>query len=417
MDRKHAYLVGKGRSLDTLDKGAFKDPDAEVWCVNHAILKVAALGLPNRLVCVQTDPFPDLVPPTGAEWLCSMRVDVPADRPCTRFSELDLTGFEHEGTLICSMPLMHSRGICRVTMLAFDSYFGDCSYTDGKTLWWLRLYNSQARTFARDHGMSLEWVDRDGVPHEDDFKFRQALVSVSMGSRYNRSTDLMAASFLRHNPGWDHCGYRDGDVTAFLPPPQRNWTPFDKCEVSRWLAAKRALYDGKYDSVVYCDGDVRWYGPVSSKPHACLWLYPHAVTNHGKNDRRHWQCKDGVVNLGMFEMHPHINMESVFQLMVDEPLRDPRRFSFGHRTLWLQVQATGLLGCGVGARLDDDPGMDVATWNAVERRLVDGDGGLEVECAYRRYPLRTVHFHTPEKFALLGPVAERLARDYMRGLQ
>lgn len=415
MDRKHAYLVGKGRSLDTLDKGAFKDPDAEVWCVNHAVLKVSALGLPNKLVCVQTDPpDPVFLPPDNAEWACSERVLVPTGRQCTRFSEEDVAGFEHIGTLPCAMELLRRRGFASVTMLACDSYFGDDSYSDGHVLRYSRYYNLHARKTAQQAGMTLEWVDRNGAPHRDDFRYRRAVVAVACGPSHVSNAMGMCRSFMKANPGWECSQYFDGKVASLLSPQCRSWRPADQCELGRFAAMARELE--RFDQVVYCDSDVRWYAPMPELPVAPLWLFPHVLTGRGMGDRSFRQYEDGVMNIGIMSSWLHHMSYPVLHGVFKYVL--PRASSMRqYGLLWTQKLASCLPEMGMGVRVCSDPGMDVAGWNMCERTIErDADGVLKVRCGDGIVPLRSLHFSrcTLEKLENASPLVRGLVDEYRR---
>lgn len=247
-------------------------------------------------------------------------------------------------------------------------------------------------------------------------KDSRCLVAVAMGRQFEAQTDRMVLSFTRHNPGWEVERYYGDRLQALLPVQCRYWTPFNQCEIGRWLAFKDAL--SRRGRVMYCDGDIRWYAPARDQEPVALRLYPHYVTRAAKRSAKHWLMKDGIANIGVMELFRRPDTDEVLGFVVGEVLHAPQRFMHGPQ-LWLQNLVSSTVDCGLDACYDDDPGMDVASWNYRhgDRRLVcTGGEGIKVECDGALHTLRTVHFSSKslDKWSLIDPVAARLIEDYKR---
>lgn len=417
---KHCYLCGKGKSLDNATPEWFPDKDAEIWCINQSCDVIHAMNTGHKLRCVVNDPWIDYVPPSDVIWHCGLGVPT-GDHPLVRkYSPELLTGKWGSPTCMCALRLMLEDGCDAVTMVGFDSHFtgsrayADCLGVKSDEIAPYHFYDTMMRRFAARHRLSLGWVDGDGRIHADDRKFRKCLVAVSMGDRYIRQTEGMIRSFLEHNPGWSVERFYDGRLESLLPSSCQRWSLFNKCEIGRWLAMQKCL--GEYDTVLYADGDIRWYGKYESDFDHTAVLCPHYVTGFARNNKKHWTMKDGAANIGIIEMNRSIECDGVFDFIINEVLHNPPYFM--HRDqLWLQNLVSTLPDCGYDAVYSADPGMDVASWN-----LRSGDREVSIEDG--RYMVRTctglvsglVSFHFSSKslgsLVNYGDAVRKLLEDY-----
>lgn len=134
----HAYLVGKGPSLDDLDASDFPDAAAPVVCVNESIHAVEKLKLPNPLFAIQQDrALRDDCRPSSpdARWLVSAQAwpetSAETDPRAVRYAPADLGLKTSSWTAQCALRLLAAAGATAVDMLAFDAALTrDCSYAD-----------------------------------------------------------------------------------------------------------------------------------------------------------------------------------------------------------------------------------------------------------------------------------------------
>jgi hypothetical protein len=242
----------------------------------------------------------------------------------------------------------------------------------------------------------------------------KALIAVAHGDRYARQTDRMVDSFIAHNPGWDVLRYYGGDLEALLPDACRGWTPFNKCEIGRWLAMGRALETHK--TALYCDGDVRWYGKYQTGSHA-MSLTPHYVTAAARRNAKHWIWKDGAANIGIVEMKRHGQTDGILDFVVGEVLHRPAAYMHGEQ-LWLQNIVSAVPECGFDCVFSRHAGLNVARWNLRKGdRVLERDGGkIKVSTPEgERFPLVAFHFSSKSlgSLDLCGDIASDLKRRYL----
>lgn len=415
---KHAYLCGKGRSLDNVTIGWF-DADSPVWCLNQSATVIRRL-LPDREIhCVLNDPWIHYAPPEDVIWHCRSIVDTKG-RPAEKYYPEALTGHWADPTCMCALQLLRNRGYDSITMIGFDSHFdgsrtyADCLKVKSDEIAPMHFYDTLMRKWARRNGVSLTWVDSKGVGHRDDFRFRKTLVAVSIGEKYNKQTERMCARFQELNPDWDTCHFYDEGLTSLLPVPCHDWSAFNRCELGRWHAMKKCLED-RYDTVVYADGDICWYAPYEESIEHDIVLYPHYVTKRGSQDRKHWVEHDGTANIGIMELNRSIDHDRIFNLVIGEVLHDTPRYKHKEQ-LWLQPLVSCLHDCGFDAVYNLDPGHDVARWNLhSDRQVLRRDGQYIVRASDgRESPLKSFHFSSKSIASLpkYGDVVRQLLEDY-----
>jgi hypothetical protein len=126
-DSTHAYIVGKGPSLDILTASNFPDAAAPVLCCNEAIRRIETLGLPNPLFGVQQDARVgfDGRPMRGGTWLLSSQswtaCHGAACPNAIRYDPVKIGGHAKSLTADQCMRLLGSVGFTAGTMLAFDA--------------------------------------------------------------------------------------------------------------------------------------------------------------------------------------------------------------------------------------------------------------------------------------------------------
>ena len=134
----HAYLIGKGPSLDQLTPAAFAaHPAAPVLCCNESIHTVEALDLPNPVFCIQQDAvLKERCRPRAATWFLSKQAweagrgdwhprAVRYDPKTLGLKAKSLTA------RIALAILANAGGFEHVHFRAFDACVtGDCGYAD-----------------------------------------------------------------------------------------------------------------------------------------------------------------------------------------------------------------------------------------------------------------------------------------------
>ena len=100
---------------------------------------------------------------------------------------------------------------------------------------------------------------------------KRILVAVAIGETYERQADVMAESFLAHNAEWDVKIYRGDEINPLMPMQFRNHKPFNRSEIGRWCAVRKALEDG-YETALYCDNDIFFYGGYDPLGHGVIIL-------------------------------------------------------------------------------------------------------------------------------------------------
>ncbi|MBR4220331.1 MAG: hypothetical protein IKR81_04190, partial [Victivallales bacterium] len=131
-----AYLVGKGKSLDTLTPLDFPDHEAPVLCCNEAIHTIEKLALANPVFCIQQDAsLKETCRPERSGWLLSSQawgLGKGDAYPLAQKFIPDEHGLKSSTlTAAVALRLLAEAGTRRVVMLAFDAHVNrDCNYAD-----------------------------------------------------------------------------------------------------------------------------------------------------------------------------------------------------------------------------------------------------------------------------------------------
>ncbi|MBT3290259.1 MAG: class I SAM-dependent methyltransferase, partial [Victivallales bacterium] len=131
----HAYLIGKGPSLDQLTPTAFPIVDAPILCCNESIHAVEALDLPNPLFCVQQDAaLKERCRPQRATWFLSAQAwnagKGDTYERAVKYDAKGVGGRTRSLTASQSLRILYrAHGFGHVHMLAFDACVtGNCEY-------------------------------------------------------------------------------------------------------------------------------------------------------------------------------------------------------------------------------------------------------------------------------------------------
>jgi len=419
---KHAYLVGKGKSLDNVTEGWF-DETSSVWCLNQSADVIRGL-LPKREVhCVQNDPWINYSPPISVFWHCRSGISIGKHPKVQTYCPETLTGNWASPTCLCALELMHQSGIDCISMIGFDSYFdssrtyANCINVKADEIAPFEFYNSVMRRYAIKRGISLHWVDKNGIAHIDNQQFKNTLVAVAMGNAFVKQTEGMIRSFLALNPDWSVERFYDNDINKLLPDACRTWSSFNKCELGRWLAMKKCLESG-YDTVVYSDGDIRWYGKYDISIGHDMVIYPHYVTNFARQNAKHLLQKDGIANIGIIEISRSIDHDRLFDFVIGEVLHSPTTFMHGQQ-LWLQNLVSTIPDCGFDCVYNTNCGYNVASWNLRkgDREVYKEDGKYLVRTNTGIVkPLVSFHFSSKSlgKLVHYGNAVQQLFENYIK---
>lgn len=131
-----AYIVGKGKSLDTLTVHDFPDHEAPVLCCNEAIHAIEKLALPNPVFCIQQDAsLKETCRPERSGWLLSSQAwgyGKGDTYPLAQRFVPDEHGLKSSTlTAAVALRLLAEAGTRRVVMLAFDAHVNsDCNYAE-----------------------------------------------------------------------------------------------------------------------------------------------------------------------------------------------------------------------------------------------------------------------------------------------
>lgn len=418
MSCKRAYLVGKGSSLEVV-KAEWFNADSPVWCINQSATVIRQL-LPDREVhCVQNDPWIKYVPPQDVIWHLSDLIPANGHPKAVRFYREQVSDKWESPTCMNALQLLHDDGYDQVTMIGFDSHFDKSSTeyakslhirSEGKTNYY--SYDTGMRRLAKRLGMELVWIDKDGAPHDEDFKFTKCLVAVAMGEKYTRQTEGMIRSFLAHNPDWSVERYYDNDLCNLLPDSCKGWTSFNKCEIGRWYAMQKCLET--YDTALYCDGDIRWYDSYEEHDHA-LVITPHCITKLGSMEMRHNILKDGMANIGILETNRTPNVEVLFDYVIGEVMHNPKAFMHKDQ-LWLQNLVSTcpwIFDCV----WNQDFTVNVASWNLrrYDRMVFQNENGeFMVKCNGHIGRIKSFHFSSKSIYMLhaFGNACIKLLEEY-----
>ena len=411
---KKAYLVGKGKSLDSLKAEWFDK--APVWCLNQSATVMKNLLPKHEMHCVQNDPWINYVPPEGVTWHCGLEVNTQG-RPYKPYCPEELTGNWASPTCMCALELMRREGFDEIHMVGFDSHFdksrtyANCIGVKADQIAPFEYYDTLMRWYARDNGITLRWIDGNGCIHDGNNYFNRCILGVAKGDRYEMQTDRMIESFLKYNPDWTAQRYYGDRLEKCLPRDCRAWSDFNKCELGRWIAMRDLL--DEYDTVLYADGDVRWYNPYVWTGHHELVLTPHTVTLKGSSNMRHQIMKDGRANIGIVEVNRGFHHDMMFDFIIGEVLHKPEYFMHG-RQLWLQPLVSSCADVGFDVYWNTYCGMNVASWNMRkgDRELYERDGKWYVRANSVAFPL--VSFHFSSKSLILLPMlgAGKLLKEY-----
>lgn len=421
-EERTCYIIGKGPSLDEMEMSWF-DASSPVWCLNQAA-DVARAVLPgNEIACIQNDFWIKYAPPADVMWYRHHRVPSDGRQNTEEYDPELLTGRWASPTCLCALELAYRKGYNHFIMVGFDSFFNsnskayaDCLGVESDQIAPFDRYITLMRRWAAYSHVKLTWLDEDGTPHPDDLEFRKGLVAVAVGEKYVKQTEGMISSFLKYNPGWEVRRFYDADLDDILPKECRKWSAFNKAELGRHIAVKRCL-ETDCDTVLYCDGDMRWYGQYEISVQHDIVLSRHYITSKAAENAKHWIHKDGVANLGMFEMSRSIDHDRIFDFMCGEVLHNPNAFKHKDQ-LWLQNLASSLPECGFDAVYSNDPGLNCACWNLrhEDRLVFERDGVPWVKTNTQlKYPLRSFHFSSKSLGSLwkYGPTVQRLLKEYL----
>lgn len=414
-----AYLIGKGKSLDRLDASWFDD-ESPIWAINQSSTVIAEM-FPNREIhCIQNDNWINYTPPQEVIWHCTPSVDAHG-RSVQRYIPETLTGKWGSPTCVNALHLMRAAGITEIIMVGFDSFFdrsrdyAACLNVESDKVAPFEAYNTIMRRYADASGIKLTWMDADGILHDDDHAYKKAIIAVAIGDKYERQTDRMLASFLSFNAGWEVVKYYGENLDALLPESIRSWSAFNRCEIGRWYGMKKAL-EG-YDTALYADGDIRWYGEYKEDPSHTMVLTPHYTSNHARNDAKHWIMKDGAANIGIMEINRSVENDGIFDLVIGEVLHRPSSFMHGDQ-LWLQCLVSCLPACGYDVVYSIHAGLNVASWNLryKDRSVFSENGEYKVKSANGEiFPL--VAFHFSSKSIVTLPRYGKAVNELLKGYQ
>jgi hypothetical protein len=180
---RHAYLIGKGPSMDRLTAADFPEPGDPVVCCNEAVHRIEFLGLPNPVVCVQQDAgLKERCRPAAALWLVSRQAwkaakadtypravqYVPNAPPPEGWPDGDTCGRTKSLTAAMALRILAGAGYRTATLLAFDAVTtGDIGYAasigtspqkPGQRDDRFKGYGHTIKQVARETGIELEWL-------------------------------------------------------------------------------------------------------------------------------------------------------------------------------------------------------------------------------------------------------------------
>lgn len=241
---------------------------------------------------------------------------------------------------------------------------------------------------------------------------------------------MMAGSFLAHNGGWDAVCYSDDAAWPFpwymevrplrplLDKSFQDFSPFDLCEIGRFLAVSRCL--DEYDEVLYCDNDLYWYNQYECPPDGEILLTPHFLSPGIVVNNLGMLRRDGFANIGL--MHFRGNGGKWLCSHVVSCVKASPGLNRHKGVLWLQSMLDVAPWLGLDFRANNDPGCNVGNWNLRkgDRKLVEEDERLLVEFNGALSPLVSFHFSRKSMGRLLdgryGDAVKRLAKKYLGGL-
>lgn len=230
------------------------------------------------------------------------------------------------------------------------------------------------------------------------------LVVVAVGDSFIRETEVAVRTFMQHNFGWHVERYYDQDLVDILPDKCKAWTPFNMCEIGRWCAIRKAIEHGA-KHVLYCDGDMMWFGAHVSDSKAPLILTPHYILpESGWRDYK-VRLYFGVVNLGLIEAFD--DSADMLTAFIDGAIEHAGLYSRIGK-IWLQPYADSWLGIGHKITLNKNPSTNVAKWNLrKERKLIGTPEQPRVLFQDWEWPLISLHLSGEGKSrGKFGPVMD-----------
>ena len=124
VDGKLAYIVGKGPSLDHVSKNDFPNQDALIICINESIHKINELGLPNKLIGMQSDgKLKDTCFVEGCGLLVTERAHnwYPDHKEKYVFNTLHFGLGKGAITVASGIAILKSLGVKEIKLVSFDS--------------------------------------------------------------------------------------------------------------------------------------------------------------------------------------------------------------------------------------------------------------------------------------------------------
>ena len=243
----------------------------------------------------------------------------------------------------------------------------------------------------------------------------RCILTVACGKQYELMSNAMIDTFLKYNNGWDiEKVYGDSIKVPVMCLSDGHITPFDACEIGRWIAM-RSLLD-KYDEVLYCDNDLWWYSEY--KPlDAGIVLSPHCITDKAKWDYRNMMFNAGIYNEGLIYAKGDDGKKACDYIIYHASENRRRILSPTTGQIWIQYLEPFLAEIGIDCKVDLNPGANVAFWNltANDRKILEKDGKYVVECGGMEVPLQSFHFSSSslERLPLMGEPVNSLAKEYI----
>ncbi len=172
----------------------------------------------------------------------------------------------------------------------------------------------------------------------------------------------------------------------------------------------------RHDTVLYSDGDIRWYGKYPLSGHS-MAIFPHQITNDARKMCKHNLFTSGVANIGILEMSRGADADGVFDFVVTACMKYPQRLMNG-QLLWLQPFVSCIPDCGYDCVWNCHPGVNVAAWNlrTGDRGVVKQDGKYYSVIGSSAYPLVSFHFsaHSFKTLDNYGNAVKELRDAYLR---
>lgn len=249
----------------------------------------------------------------------------------------------------------------------------------------------------------------------------KCIISVAYGEKYEKMGDLMIESFLKYNKGWEAVKiYRNAIRVPMACMPNGIITPFNACEIGRWIAMREQL--DKYDEVLYCDNDIYWYGKYNQLKSGIV-LYPHHISDKGRYNARRSQLYHGVYNAGIIFASGDEGKKAC-DFIINEVSKNPDYFYWSDNAfdpvrkgqLFLQNIESIIPEIGVDCKVDNNAGMDVAYWNLAsgDRTIVEENGKFIVECNGKKHELVSFHFSNScfNRLPSFGNAMKKLFDEY-----